>query len=264
MRLNLPFDPERLRRTLQHLDRKLDQIEARVPDVLSVRFDDLAREDVCAKIFQHCLPYPHDPAWWSVLDQMNLQINLGHMLDYFRAYEPQLTKLAKIAKHTMLVQMNQSVTSNDDDGLTIQEETLATSFADAMKLFQEHAIAVGEAPDAVMNKNLNLIATLEANGALQIMTARCNGRMFGYLMSVIAPSLERSDLSTALQTLFFASPLIKGVGMRLQRESVKALIAKGVKQIDFHAGVRGSGPRLGTLYRRLGAAEYGQMYRLSL
>jgi len=99
---------------------------------------------------------------------------------------------------------------------------------------------------------------------LQTMTARSNGRMFGYLMTVIGPSLDARDRLAGFHTIFFASPLIRGLGMKLQRAALDALRARGVQEVQMRAGHRGSGPRLGTFYRRLGAEEFGQLYRLEL
>lgn len=88
--------------------------------------------------------------------------------------------------------------------------------------------------------------------------------MFGYLMSVVAPSLDSPDVMLAEHTIFYASPQISGLGMKLQRAALDALRARGVNEVFMRAGQRGSGPRLGTFYRRIGAEEFGQMYRLDL
>jgi hypothetical protein len=52
--------------------------------------------------------------------------------------------------------------------------------------------------------------------------------------------------------------------MKLQRASLAALRERGVDEVVMRAGHRGSGPRLGTIYRRLGAEEFGNLYRLEL
>ncbi len=81
------FDPDAILKILVRLDRKLDQIEARL-SVLSVRFDDLQNEDICAAIFEHCLPYRHDHEHWARLDQTNVQADLRAMMRYMEAYMP--------------------------------------------------------------------------------------------------------------------------------------------------------------------------------
>ena len=264
MRLGFPVDREVFRRYMLQFDRKLDQIEQRVPNVLSVTFDDLRYEETCKKVFEFCLPYPHDPSWWNLMAPLNLQINMHHLVRYYAAHEAQLTKLAKIAKHQTIAQMNRDLVAVDqDDGLTIQEESLSSA-VEAKALFAEHCVLVGESPDSYDTKNWPLMHKLEELGAIQVMTARCNGRLFGYLMALISPSLESPDIQTAIHTTFFASPEFKGLGMKLQRASVEALRAKGIDEVYFHAGPRGMGPRMGTVYRRLGAVEFGNLWKLEL
>lgn len=258
----MAFDRDKLYRQIKRLDAKLDQIEYRLGDVMSVQYEELSQESVCQEIFEYCLPYKHDSAWWQATSQCNLQINFRREMQYYDAYAPQLNKLAKIAKHRMIADMSRVLPyDEEDEGLIIQEEKM-TCFDECIKLAADHMILVGEAPNT--KKNRPLMQKLEDIGCLQIMTARCNGKVFGYLMTVIAPSLESTETVTSVQTTFFASPLFKGLGGKLQRASIEALRAKGVNEVQFHAGVRGSGPRMGTLYRRLGAEDYGQVFKLGL
>lgn len=150
------------------------------------------------------------------------------------------------------------------DGLTLQEERFGTFWRDAQPLFAEHCEEVGEPRDQFLRKNLELIKRLDEKGAWQCLTARCNGRMFGYVVSLIGPTLEAPDTRIATQTLFFVARDAKGMnlGARLLRESVALLRAKGIDDIFFVARNRGTGLRIGALFRRLGAEEYGQMFRL--
>lgn len=257
------FDRDRLVPMMRRLDSKLDQIEARWPAVLSLRFDDLEREETCARLFEFCLPHRHNHAWWSALAPRNVQINMEALLRYYTVYEPQLTKLTKIAKQMSLALMA-TRPAGELEGITIQQETFETFYRDGRALFADHLVQVGEAPDNHAAKNIPMMAVLDGLGAMHIMTARCNGRMFGYLMSVLSPSMERRDVMTAIQTTFYASQEFRGLGMKLQRESVASLRALGVGEIYMRAGTRGDGPRMGTLYKRLGAAETGQLYMIDL
>jgi hypothetical protein len=52
--------------------------------------------------------------------------------------------------------------------------------------------------------------------------------------------------------------------MKLQRASIEALRNKGVGEVIFRAGTRGSAERVSVLYRRLGGEDFGQLYRLDL
>lgn len=256
------FDPARTAPLMARLDRKLDQIEARVPGVLSVTFGELATEEGCARLFEHCLPYKHDPAWYAIMAPRDLQINLAVMARYARAFAPQMGKLAKIAKHATIAGMGHG--AHQIDGMTIAVEPFDTFLRDGRPLFERHLIEVGEAPDAWRAKNLPLMRALDGMGAMQVLTARSNGRMFGYLMTIIAPSLESAGVLSAQHLTFYASADAPGLGMKLQRAAIDALRERGVGEVFLRAGVRGEGPRLGTIYRRLGAEDFGQMFKLEL
>ena len=257
------FDRDKLDAILLKLDRSLDQIEARLPNVLSVSFDSLNEEDTCAAVFEHCLQQPHDSAHWGQMAPVNIQINMPALMRHYAAYAPAMDKLASIAKHETIAAFEPKV-NEPPEGITFQTEDFDAWVQDADKLFDEHLVQVGETPGNWQNKNLPLMRGLDNVGAMQIMTARCNGRMFGYLMTLISPSLVSPDILSATNTTFFASPEFPGLGLKLQREAIKELKNKGVDEVFFEAGKRGSGPRISMLYKRLGAQDHGSAYRLQL
>jgi hypothetical protein len=63
-------------RELQRQDAALDELTDRWPQALSVAYADLAHEDACARLFEHCLRYRHDHDWWASLAQQNLQADV--------------------------------------------------------------------------------------------------------------------------------------------------------------------------------------------
>jgi hypothetical protein len=264
MRLpGVAFDPAALMPLLYKLNCKLDQIEARMNNVLPATFADLADEQTCRQIFEHCLPYTHDHRHWVKLKDQNIQINMPATMRYMHAHKPALDKLAKIAKQKLRSDMAvRSVV--DPAGITFQTEPFDKWLRDARPIIEDHLLVVDEAPDNWKNKNLSLMQGLYDIGAMQIMTARSNGRMFGYLMTIIGPSLVSGKLKTATNTAFYASPDVPGLGMKLQRAALRLLKEKGVSEVFFEAGTRGSGPRLSVLYERLGAQQHGTAYRLQL
>lgn len=264
--MNIPglsFDRAVLEQTISKLDRKLDQIEARCDNVLSVNFDDLNDEMVCAIAFEHCLPHAHDHKHWARLAPVNVQIDMPALMRYAQAYQPALDKVAAIAKHQTLAAM---VTREpvEPEGITFQTETFDDWLDGAARLFDDHLVAVGEAPGNWQNKNIGLMQRIYDAGAMQIMTARCNGRMFGYLMTLVAPSLANENLTTATHTTFYADSAFPGLGLKLQRAALRDLKKRGVDEVFLEAGQRGSGPRLSVLYKRLGALDYSQVYRMQL
>ena len=257
------FERERTERHIWRLDRKLDQLTARVPGVLSVDFADLENEATCSRLFEHCTGSPHDHQHWSALAPVNVQIDFKALVRYTEAYGGVLNRLSSAAKQKSLAAM--TMTKPVASGaMTFQTESVDTWMRDAEHLFERHCVIVGEAPEQWREKNFPLMRCLYNAGALQIMTARCNGRMFGYLMTVIAPSLVGKGLISASNTTFFAAPEFPGIGLKIQRAALQSLKVRGVDDVFFEAGKRGDGERLGSMYRRLGAVDHGQVFRLQL
>ncbi len=91
------YDAATLAKGIAYLDRCLDQIESQ-PGALAVRFADLATEKTCARIFEHCLPYAHDPSWWRFLSELNLQTNTRALLRYRFAHRPQIGRFKAALK----------------------------------------------------------------------------------------------------------------------------------------------------------------------
>lgn len=259
----LSFDRAWLERAMWRLDRKLDQVEARLPSVMSVRYEDLANEATCAGVFEHCLPYRHDPAHWARLAPVNIQANMPALVRYMDAYRPALEKIALVAKHQTIAGMAMRPRP-EPDGVTFQTESFDDWLFAAERLIDDHLVVVGEAPGDWRGKNLPLMRTLYELGCMQMMTARCNGRMVGYLMTLISPSLKAPGITSGTNLTFYGSPDFPGIGMKLQRAAITALKARGVDDVFFEAGLRGDGPRLAPMYRRLGAEDYGQVLRLNL
>jgi P2-related tail formation protein len=97
MALPVAFDRETIIKLVTAADRKLDQIEARLP-CLSVSYADLAKEDTCKAVFQHCLPYQHDQDHWKRLDRTNIQIDLRSFFADTHRLRSNLNSLASILK----------------------------------------------------------------------------------------------------------------------------------------------------------------------
>lgn len=255
-------DISAVRATVTKLDRKLDQIEGRYPNVRSIQYDSLRDEIVCAELFEYCLPYGHDSERWKVLDAENIQINLAAQIRYGKANLAALTKLAAQSKQATLTDFASKPV--DMHGLTIEQETFDEFMASCDWLFRRHCAEVGEAPDNWLNKNVPLMRQFYDMGIMQIMVGRSNGKPFGYLMTVLCPSLEEEGRLSAHNAAFYAAPEAHGLGLKLQRASIAALKEKGVREIFMRAGIRGDGDRLDVLYRRLGGHDFGRMYRVEM
>jgi GNAT superfamily N-acetyltransferase len=228
-----------------------------------VEFANLAHEATCARLFEHCLPYPHDHDWWASWNGQRVSGNLAAQVRYCRAYMPQLQKLAGIAKQATLAQMHRC-NRPSMDGFVFQEEPFEQWLIDAQPLFRQHLAQTDQDPEGYALKNIPLARQLDAAGMVQITTARSNGRMFGYIFSVISQSLDRRDGLMAQNMLPYASPDCPGLGRRLQRKAIDLLREKGIVEVFARAGVRGDGTRIGLMYERLGFVPDGQSYRMDL
>ena len=257
------FSAPALEKNIARLDAKLTQLERRLPNVVSVKFHDLGNEETVRAIFAHCLPYAFDKEWWLLLRDQNLQCNMRAITRYAIAYKEPLQRMAATAAHQCRAQIMLKPPKSRE-GVTIQQETFADWERDGVRLFEAHCVEVGESPDNWKNKNAPLMRKLYEAGALQITTARSNGRMFGYLVAIISPSLEKTNLLCGVHTTFYVSKDMPGLSLKLQRASIAAMSQKGVTQFVFHQGVRAEGPRMDVLYRRLGAEEFGHLFRLNL
>lgn len=257
------FDPAVTEPAMRRYERKLEQIYARIPDALWVESADLGTPEGASYVFRHCLQQPFDEDWWYNMNAINHQTSLLGSMRYLQCHLPQLSKVAAIAKHRMLADMQPHETA-PFDGMEVAQESFATWRRDGTKLFEDHCVLVGEEPSAWSVKNIPLMQSLDEMGALQITTARCNGRMFGYLMTVVTPSLEAEGRTIATNTTFYASPDVPRLGMKLQRSSLDALRKRGVDEVYWATRERGAGERVAALYRRLGAKYHGQWLRLDL
>ena len=256
------FDREALTHAMTRLDRKLDQVVKRC-GALEVSFADLATEETCARVFEHCLPYRHDSEWWAMWDQVNVQCDMRTMMRHFEAFRPALEKLASVAKHRIMTRL--ALRKCDaPDGFTFQTESFDQWLDGAAHLLAEHHMQIGESPDNWRNKNIPLLRAMDQMGAMQITTARSNGRMFGYLMTLITPSLVTEGMMTAVNTAFFADPACPGIGLKLQREALASFREKGIGEVFWETNTVGGAGRIGSIYRRLGAEEKGSVYRLKL
>lgn len=242
---------------MRKMDRKLDQIESRVPGCLSVTFDELSTIGGCQKVFQHCLPYSFDPKWWAQIAPVNLQANVMAMVRYSQAYQPQLDRLSEAAKVEIYAKLARG-RSTEIEGVIFQQEPFGRFYADAERLIEKHTAKMGRSEEL----NIPMLRMLSQVGSLQVTTARSNGRIFGYIMMVIGPSMDTPDKLVATHATTYASPEIPGLGLKLARAATDALRERGVDEVLYRVGDEQT--KLDAFYRRLGAAHYGHEYMLRL
>ena len=151
-----------------------------------------------------------------------------------------------------------------DDGVAIREESFQQFWDDAQPLIAAHSAEIGPREGVTLDVNAQLFERLDRIEALQILTARCNGRLAGYLVSIIGPSLENAKHKVGTQTAFYVSKDFRGIGTKLMRASVDRLREKGCGEVLFRTPTRANGAKAGALFRRMGAQPFGELYSLIL
>lgn len=257
-RAGLVFDEPVMLRLMQRLLRKLEQIEERLPDVLSLWAEDLSRESWCGDVFEHCLGIQHDPEWYDRIAPVNIQADLPRMVLYANAYAQQTEKLRRMARHEVLRGFRRPV---ELDGVTFQQEPLAQAYRDGAQAMSDECMMLGEYPEAWQQMNIPLLERLEEKGALHIYTARSNGRMFGYVVTALGEAFHAMDQVEAEQVSFYADPSWPGLGRKLQHAAIEDLRRSGVNRVMMF---QPDETRVGLVYRRLGAKQTGQRYVLEL
>lgn len=257
------FDAGKMRAEMERLDRKLDQIERRIPNALSVRFADLASPIVCARLWRHCrgdeMPYDR----WAGMDQRNLQVSVPAQMRYMLANASAIARLTKTLEHRALAKLAWRPPTGRDD-IVMQRESTEDWYRDGKHLLREHSIELGEGPDGYEKKNWKLMHMMDKLGCMRVTTARCNGRMIAYHAAIVSPAMDDATLTSSLDVSIFASKDFPGVGRRLQRFAWAALRESGVGALDLRAGVNADGERMSAVYKRAGAVHIGRVYRLDL
>lgn len=257
-RAGLVFDDRVMCALLERIERKLDQIEHRLPDVLALKYDDLADEVACARVFERCLQIPHDHGWWERVAPVNIQADLPRMVLYANAYASQTEKLRRMARHEVLRGFRRPI---ETEGVTFQQEALAQAFRDGAQAMSDECMMLGEYPEAWQQMNIPLLERLEERGALHIYTARSNGRMFGYVVTALGEAFHARDQVEAEQVSFFADPSWPGLGRKLQHAAIEDLRGYGINRVMMF---QPDETRVGLVYRRLGARQTGQRFVLEL
>jgi hypothetical protein len=260
-RLPFNWDQEFLKQRIGSIDRKLDQIKARVASVMEVNFHDLTDEETCARIFEHCLEMPHDSARWQKLQAMNIQCDMRHISSYVTANYKAMQRTAWLAKQDTLLDFDRHQWFREPPELTFKEETDHLGFIEkARKVLDKHASLTGWEQDAIDSFDVERIGNDMAAGNFQIISASSNGVIRGYLLTAIGDSISQKGERIAEHASFYASDLFPGLGRQLLKASREALRLRGVHKLKTKAGTNGDGPRLRKVYERAGATYQGEAF----
>lgn len=256
------LERSKLTEGMKRLNAKLDQVESRYHNCISVNFDELGNFQIARIIFEHCLGMELGEGWFNYWNAVNVQIDMDATMRYVWTHAIPISRLNYAAKHQALADMIARPRPQPEDGLTIAEESLPESFDEAQQMFEDHCVAVGQLPDEWTKNNIELLYQMGAVGKLQVLTARSNGQLFGYLVTMLGSEIDTTNRS-ATHTLFYASNRWPGAGLRLQKEALIRLKQKGYSEVLMRSGHDG-GDRVEVLYKRLGATFDGKIFRITL
>lgn len=74
------WDIDKLHRILSREYRELLRLSEKV---LTIEYKDLMNKESCKKIFEYCLPYDFDDAWWEMGKDQNVQIDMKTFFQYY-------------------------------------------------------------------------------------------------------------------------------------------------------------------------------------
>ena len=95
------IDKDKLRRIVSYTERCLAKISER-PGVLTVDYEDLAKQEICKQVFEHCLPYEFDFEWWQMMSRRNIQSDALGIVRAYQQHADSVIALKREAKRTLL------------------------------------------------------------------------------------------------------------------------------------------------------------------
>jgi L-amino acid N-acyltransferase YncA len=144
--------------------------------------------------------------------------------------------------------------------ITYQLEPWDTYYRDCQALWLAHwdEIAV-EKHRMPMRPDVAAYQRLEAAGQLQILVARDDGRMVGYLLTVIRPHLHYADVLCGFEDAYFlAKSHRRGMtGIKLIKEAIRHMQAAGAQKAFF---MTKAALDMGAIFERLGFTKCDILY----
>lgn len=131
-----------------------------------------------------------------------------------------------------------------------------------MELWQEsYDTHAPKHPDMPLQPNHHAYRALEAGGILQIVTARDDGVMVGYVIATVYPHMHHaSTLWGNVDSFYLRAGSRRGrIGIDLVKEGIKHMKAAGARRITFAIDVANDS---GALFRRLGFDKTHDVYAL--
>lgn len=134
--------------------------------------------------------------------------------------------------------------------------------SELMPLVQAHAseISYGITRDDPLDVDIDTYSALYDLGRFRLFTARCDGKLIGYLGFVLSRSLDRRYMVQALECGFFLSPEYRRgrTALRLMAMAEHELKTLGCDVVFYHSPV--ANPRFGALLSHCGYQKVDEIY----
>ena len=110
-----------------------------------------------------------------------------------------------------------------------------------------------------LEPNYDMYSWINAQGQLHTLTARCDGKVIGYHVSIVRPHLHYASSLSSFTDMYYISPEHrKGmVGVRLFKEAEASLKARGVEKMFTGTKVSLDMSRI---FERLGWTETERLF----
>lgn len=146
--------------------------------------------------------------------------------------------------------------------ITYTLEPWATYYRDCQELWPEHYDEIAVQKDRMpMRPDVAAYEAMDRAGMLQIVVARDDGRMVGYVVSIIRPHLHYADVLSGYEDAYFLTKSHrKGmIGIKLIREAIRHMQARGVRKCWFSTKLAHD---MGRIFERLGFSRTDVTYSM--
>lgn len=135
---------------------------------------------------------------------------------------------------------------------TISRERFLPFYEEARPLIEQHWREIAHYPDIPLDVNVESFVKMDELDWLRTFVARVDGVIVGYAIFILRPALHYQRCLQAICDVIYVDPNSRalGLGMRLLRETDRALKAEGVRVVWHHQKL--AHPALGLCLKRRG------------
>jgi hypothetical protein len=111
-RVGIDCNKKKMQAIFERGARVLKKISA-LPGTLTLSYEELETEEGCRRVFEHCLPYTWDQAWWLHMKDVHVEVDLVRMVCYYWAHQEEIEAFKASCRREMFrVMRRQTVAVN--------------------------------------------------------------------------------------------------------------------------------------------------------